>query len=236
MLRFAGFFAGHDAGFIRARKYHESRTFKQVNYALGEAVDDIDILSLDSICRVENELERRMDIWESCARKAIDRLPETFGKGSMAGWVRVAGAVAWQLNRVFPQHRWTWPGWIYSRLRKVPSGNPWGWKDPRNGATLPLWREVFPEARILLIRKQMDERKSRSPSGVWFRDGENRRCAEYLQDPPAARQCEAVKAIDFERVTSGAEEFNELLRWLELPELSPRQFRGLLQVTGFESG
>lgn len=30
---------------------------------------------------------------------------------------------------------------------------PWGWKDPRSTYTLPLWLEVFPEARILHIKR-----------------------------------------------------------------------------------
>lgn len=32
-------------------------------------------------------------------------------------------------------------------------GAPWGWKDPRNTWTLPLWLEVFPNARILHIAR-----------------------------------------------------------------------------------
>ena len=30
---------------------------------------------------------------------------------------------------------------------------PWGWKDPRNTFTLPLWLDVFPDARIVHIRR-----------------------------------------------------------------------------------
>ena len=29
----------------------------------------------------------------------------------------------------------------------------WGWKDPRNSLTLPLWLEAFPDARILHVRR-----------------------------------------------------------------------------------
>lgn len=29
--------------------------------------------------------------------------------------------------------------------------SPWGWKDPRNTFTLPLWLEIFPEARIVHV-------------------------------------------------------------------------------------
>lgn len=30
---------------------------------------------------------------------------------------------------------------------------PWGWKDPRNTFTLPLWLDLFPDARIIHIRR-----------------------------------------------------------------------------------
>lgn len=30
---------------------------------------------------------------------------------------------------------------------------PWGWKDPRNTFTLPLWLDLFPEARVVHIRR-----------------------------------------------------------------------------------
>lgn len=29
-------------------------------------------------------------------------------------------------------------------------GRPWGWKDPRNSVTLPFWRTIFPEMKILV--------------------------------------------------------------------------------------
>jgi len=30
---------------------------------------------------------------------------------------------------------------------------PWGWKDPRNTFTLPLWLRIFPEARVVYIER-----------------------------------------------------------------------------------
>lgn len=30
---------------------------------------------------------------------------------------------------------------------------PWGWKDPRTTVTLPLWLDVFPDARVLHIKR-----------------------------------------------------------------------------------
>lgn len=40
--------------------------------------------------------------------------------------------------------------WLrWGRLDRV--GQPWGWKDPRNTWTLPLWLELFPDARVVHI-------------------------------------------------------------------------------------
>lgn len=38
---------------------------------------------------------------------------------------------------------------------------PWGWKDPRNTWTLPLWLELFPDARVLhIVRHGVDVAES----------------------------------------------------------------------------
>ena len=38
---------------------------------------------------------------------------------------------------------------------------PWGWKDPRNSLTLPLWLRVFPEAKVLhIVRNGVDVSRS----------------------------------------------------------------------------
>ena len=34
---------------------------------------------------------------------------------------------------------------------------PWGWADSRNARTLPFWREVFPDLRVLLCVRDSDE-------------------------------------------------------------------------------
>jgi hypothetical protein len=40
-------------------------------------------------------------------------------------------------------------------------GNRWGWKDPRNTITLPLWLEVFPNARLIhVVRNGVDAARS----------------------------------------------------------------------------
>jgi len=34
-----------------------------------------------------------------------------------------------------------------------PRSSPWGWKDPRNTFTLPLWLDLFPEARVIHMER-----------------------------------------------------------------------------------
>lgn len=40
----------------------------------------------------------------------------------------------------------------YLRYRSLAAlDRPWGWKDPRNTFTLPLWLDLFPEARVVHV-------------------------------------------------------------------------------------
>lgn len=42
----------------------------------------------------------------------------------------------------------------FIRNKKIlDMSEPWGWKDPRNIFTLPLWMKIFPEAKILHITR-----------------------------------------------------------------------------------
>ncbi|WP_210432137.1 sulfotransferase [Iodidimonas gelatinilytica] len=42
----------------------------------------------------------------------------------------------------------------YLKYRQISAvEEPWGWKDPRNSFTLPLWLRLFPDARIIHIRR-----------------------------------------------------------------------------------
>lgn len=42
----------------------------------------------------------------------------------------------------------------YLRYRSMQRiSEPWGWKDPRNTFTLPIWLKVFPQARVLHIMR-----------------------------------------------------------------------------------
>src|SRR4051812_15792503 len=48
---------------------------------------------------------------------------------------------------------------LFLGLQKYLSGgmksldSPWGWKDPRNTFTLPIWLRMFPQARVISIER-----------------------------------------------------------------------------------
>lgn len=43
-----------------------------------------------------------------------------------------------------------WPGYIgYRKSQEIT--RPWGWKDPRNTYTLPMWLDLFPDALVLHV-------------------------------------------------------------------------------------
>lgn len=52
--------------------------------------------------------------------------------------------------------------WKYIRLRTPQNLQvPWGWKDPRNTFTLPLWLDLFPDARVIhVLRHGVDVAQS----------------------------------------------------------------------------
>ncbi len=71
------------------------------------------------------------------------------------------------------------PGWedepsldsLHSRacrlVRCFRGREPWGWKDPRNCLTLPFWRRVLPEMKVLIcLRNPVAVAES-----LWARDG-----------------------------------------------------------------
>ena len=52
-------------------------------------------------------------------------------------------------------------------LHSFAGREPWGWKDPRNCLTLPLWRILLPEMKVLIcVRNPLAVAQS-----LWVRDG-----------------------------------------------------------------
>ncbi len=234
LLRYTGFFAGMDSGWIGDRKFHESRCFKEINYALGIRAGDRNLLSPESIAAVEHELNARAAEWERLVRDELESLQNRFGTPRRHLLLRMAMPLIRLSNRLVPGVRWTWPGYVMCRVPCFVRGQPWGWKDPRNSITLPLWRRVFPGARVLVIVKDRSAAPPKSPSGNWFNTKASDALLERYQSPRHECRRGDIRTVRFEAVTTDHRAFNELLRWIGLPAVSRRQFRGLLAVSGYE--
>jgi hypothetical protein len=52
-------------------------------------------------------------------------------------------------------------------ISRFEGREPWGWKDPRNCLTLPLWRQLLPDMKVLIcVRNPLAVAES-----LWIRDG-----------------------------------------------------------------
>ncbi len=97
------------------------------------------------------------------------RLNEELLRGAGASWdqpeaalatLREPGEVERLAKRLRPRLRglgtWSYlgPRIVAARARIGPNLRfAWGWKDPRNSLLLPVWLALFPEARVLRIRR-----------------------------------------------------------------------------------
>lgn len=62
------------------------------------------------------------------------------------------GEAAATLRQAMQSWRAAWSFWGRRRVAGAPL-SPWGWKDPRTVFTLPIWWELFPEARVVRLRR-----------------------------------------------------------------------------------
>ena len=68
-------------------------------------------------------------------------------------------------------------------------GQPWGWKDPRNVFTLPLWLKVFPNAKVIyIVRNGVDVAGSlriMEQRDIRKRQSQSRRLSAFLRGKSA---------------------------------------------------
>lgn len=59
----------------------------------------------------------------------------------------------------------------------------WGWKDPRTTFTLPLWRQIYPDAKVLAIRRNgIDVASSlHKRANIWIDQHKNMNKAQQLK-------------------------------------------------------
>lgn len=139
-------------------------------------------------------------------------------------------------------------GWIPALrdgLRDVKG--PWGWKDPRNTFTLPIWLDLFPDARVIHVRRHgVDVAAS-------LRRRTDRAVAERLEayrrhgistlhrrggfaDSPRTRTLEGGFSLWEEYLEEGSAHADRLgEKWLEVrfEELVTDPGDGLQQMAGF---
>jgi len=101
-------------------------------------------------CRWTN----RLNYWIFSQASATWERPE--GMDALLAHSEVCGLIQDYLQGVVSGPaccRYLGPGrWLrYRSLFRVPE--PWGWKDPRNTFTLPLWLPIFPRARVIHITR-----------------------------------------------------------------------------------
>jgi glycosyltransferase involved in cell wall biosynthesis len=112
----------------------------------------------------------------------------------------------------------------------------WGFKDPRISITLPLWHEVFPDAKCVIIQRQKKPLKVTSPSGRWFKGCDKRTLQDYV-NPLYIRSGRGKidhKKVQFEELVSDYKAFNELLEYVGLDTLTKEQYNKLLQDVKYQ--
>lgn len=222
LLRYQRFFAGADACELTRRKWHESRALSDLNeWILSQLVPGA---CGSREARSFGMRTVRKDDWETFQRAIADegRVDEI--------------ARALPLREVF-QSYWGERG-MSGREALARFDGPWGWKDPRNSLTLPIWKRIFPDVRVLVIRKPwFAGRTGHSNSGRWFKE-ESTPFVRNLYSQPAALDTE-IDDHFFLQLPEGISEysrFDSLIGWMGLPAITLRAYEILLQETRVEWG
>jgi len=89
-----------------------------------------------------------------------------------------------------------WSSWARG-MRIAELTETWGWKDPRNTLTLPVWRQIFPEARVIhVVRNGLDVSQSLVVrDAAWRKDPWTSLKRRLLLSLPGRR--ERVSGADF---------------------------------------
>lgn len=114
------------------------------------------------------------------------------------------------------------------------TSDPWGWKDPRNSLTFPIWKRIFPKARPVIIRKIAKPGVAKSGSGHWFRNKASPWLRRQYMHPWWLDCAAEALLVNFEAITSSARAFNILKGYCGLPFVSKKEFEELLFEAEFE--
>ncbi len=106
-----------------------------------------------------------------------------------------------------------------------------GWKDPRNSANVLLWKTIFPDLRIITIRKKwrwLERKKAGTPAGIWYRTQSNKKIRELYINPPHADGLDRFQ-LDFDKLFTGPKHLQSLLDWVGLPQNSYFDYAEFIQ-------
>ena len=213
MLRYAGFFAGDDAGDITNRKVHESRAFSKCNEWILQEINPEGSFGMRTVDQEEwkKYYERYQD--QALFESIQQRIPTK------------------QILNTY------WGGRKKLLLKRLTTLDNvvWGWKDPRNSLTLAFWKEIFPKAKILIIKRLHEaDKKGKSVSGSWFKYESTAYVRDIYMNPQALdEEKDDHFFFNFEDV-GNKDAFNQLLTWIELPNLNTQQFEDLLIKSKYE--
>ena len=223
LLRYSGLFVGSDAGPKEDRKYHESRAMKEINtvvcrlfgfqkgptnHYLKRGNPEENIVQLTN--GFVNDLYRT---------KAI----ELMTKGDLP--IDIA------------PYNFSISRYIDIFWDEYDRDIVWGFKDPKNGITLPIWKEIFPNPKLLLIKKEVDSKESKSGEGKMFREGMTDFVRKAHMIPLTLNEKkDDYHVVQFEEIVDDYEKFNEMCEWAGLQTLTEREFLDLLNDTKLEKG
>ena len=226
-LRLNGFFAGEDSGDIRNKRdakggsgyTHESDAMVKINCTVLKSflphTNDTEMMQLSTwkfYLDVLKNPEAMATVFENLC-----------GAGLRAD--RFHGGVnpSWGTVRLNESLEGFWGGEKkYSR--------PGGWKDPRNSATIPLWKLVFENPRMLFLeRPEKENRKHNSPSGRWFCEEFRGELKEHYYNPRFLEDEDDVFSVYLEEMLKDLHTFNETMEWLGLKRLTIEEFKNLMK-------
>jgi hypothetical protein len=222
-----GFFAGDDAGEVLGKRdatvgqrvLHESNAMVKINCTVLKSflphTNDTEMMKLSTWNFYLSILENP---------EAISIVFETLcGEGLHAN--RFNGGVnpAWGTVK-FDECLEDFWGEEEKRSR------PWGWKDPRNSATIPLWKQAFKKPKMLFLeRSERENRKHNSPSGEWFCGEFRGRLREYYYSPPFLSKDDETFNVNLEELLKNVDVFNSVMEWIGLKQLTDGEFKDLME-------
>lgn len=219
LLRHKGLFMGADAGPLDARKWHESRAMKEINtvayrhYGFQRGPEN-HYLKGDAEQNIKSLIQNISD--KEKRSIVIERLK----MGRIGSLGLVGFSIPRELN-IF------WG----SQSRDVL----WGWKDPKNSFMLPLWKDLFPGAKILMINKELVKSKVNSGEGRKFKEEMTDFVRQAHMSPPWLEEWDGeYLTIDFDEVCTSVDKFNEMCEFAGLQPSTEEEYKDLLKECGLE--